>query len=96
MYSCHSSGKSLDERVPCVVGDMVETIQPDSRPARWKNVEHMVSIIARATCNGQQINGCTRSCRFVLTALSCSWPAGSGSGAAAGDLGSSYRQSCAR
>ena len=62
----------MDERVPCVVGDMVETIQPNSRPARWRSVEHMVSIIARATCNGQQINGCTGSCRFVLLALSCS------------------------
>ena len=61
-----------------------------------RSVEHMVSIIARATCNGQQINGCTGSCRFVLLAISCSWLAGSWSGAAACKLGSSYRQTCAR
>ena len=55
--------------------DMVETIQPYLNLARWRSVEHMVSIIARARCEGQHINGCAGSCRSVFAALSCTWQA---------------------
>ena len=61
---------------------MVETI----RSARWRSVDNMVSIIARARCDGQHINGYLRSCKSVFAALSCTWQADtnvSWSGAAA-------------
>ena len=66
--------------------DMVETIQPDSNLARWRRVENLMGIVAQvkpgdcmeapwnkscATCDGQHINGCARSCRSVFAALSC-------------------------